>query len=98
MAISTFTYNGIDYRINRHRTHGRFVNIPVEAITSPVVIDQGTMVARTETFHNGAINPRTWAVRLADGTSYIESRNANVRVWINEVPQVHPALRYVPVA
>lgn len=59
------TYGGIDYKIKRDRRNGRYITVPVELITSPVVVDQGTMVARTATYHNGVTNLLTWAVYLS---------------------------------
>jgi hypothetical protein len=74
--------NSRDYRVRVLRGR-RYVEVKVENLTPGMVLDQGTFKARTEAMWRGAVNPNTWEVNLAGGYSYIETRGANVRVWLD---------------
>jgi hypothetical protein len=80
----TMNHNGTDYRIKRHRTYGRYVEIPIELVSPGMKLDQGTFTGYEPAMFQGATNPRTWDVCLADGLRYTETRGAFVRVWIDE--------------
>lgn len=55
--------------------------VKVEDLAPGMRLDQGIFAGREEATWQGEVNPRTWEIRLADGTSYVESRGASVRVW-----------------
>lgn len=52
----------------------------IEDVKAGTVLDQGVFVSYEQTTFRGEVNPHTWLVRLEDGTAYVESRGAKVRV------------------
>lgn len=86
---NTVNLNGTDYRIKRHATYGRYVNVKIEDVTPGMALDQGVFANRIPGTFQNQPNPRTWEIRLADGLGYIETRSTDdrpvfVRVWIDE--------------
>jgi hypothetical protein len=73
--------NGMNYRV-RVLKGQRYVEVKVENLTPGMKLDQGIFKARTVAMWRGTVNPNTWDILLEGGLGYIETRGANVRVWI----------------
>lgn len=72
-------------KIKRHARHGRYVMIAIEQVQPGDSLDFARFVARHEHVRDDAsINPNTWDIELDNGNSYIETRGAQVRVWVDE--------------
>lgn len=67
-------------KILRHRGE-RYTLKRIEDCVPGDRLDLGSFIAY-EAPHNGQ-GSNTWNVRLADGTSYTETRKAVVRVWVD---------------
>lgn len=78
---NTTNINGMDYRV-RVLKGQRYVEVKVENLTPGMKLDQGIFKARTVAMWRGTVNPNTWDILLEGGLGYIETRGANVRVWI----------------
>lgn len=76
--------------VKRHARHGRYVRCLIENVQPGDSLDFARFVARSEHVReDGSINTNTWEIELDSGNSYIETRGAYVRVWLDEAAAIN---------
>jgi hypothetical protein len=85
-------------KIKRHARHGHYVMCPIENVQPGDSLDFGRFVLIEEHVRfvlieehvrEEVVNTNTWRVELDSGNSYIETRGAYVRVWIDEAAAIN---------